>query len=108
MNKKQRFLEILKDPDALYLREGVKEFKQILVDHLFDYTAEYVKRGYGQSRREVLQITVRTDDRDALDDMDKYFTLCFSQVMHRVFIQKSQQSDTSGRLYILHKARDRG
>ena len=104
----QEFLSILEDPDAHYLREGVKEFKQILFDHLFDYMAEYVDVGFGRSKRNVLLITVKTDDQDALDEMDKYFTLCFSQVMHRAFIKKRQYSDTFERQYILQKTKDRG
>ena len=109
MNKKQRFLETLKDPEGLYLREGVRAFKDIIYKKMFNYTAEYVPRFPMRPQSEkVYVITVQTDDQDALQDLDKDFVLCFANVMHRAWIQPMQHSDTFERRFILNKHKERG
>lgn len=109
MNKKERFLEVLKDPEGLYLREGVREFKSIIHKKMFNYTAEYTARfPFRPSSEKVLVITVQTDDQDALEDLDKDFVLCFANVMHRAWIKPMQHSDTFERKFILNKHKERG
>ena len=100
MNEKQEFLEILENPTRFYMRKGLKQFKQILLDRQFNYEAKY------GPVNNVLFITVETDDQDALDDLDKDFTLCFSQTMQHVWIKNRQHGDSFSRRYILHKTRD--
>ena len=99
----QKFLDILKDPEGTYLREGVQKFKTIMIEQLFDYTAEFVGRN-----KDVYRITTETDDQDAIDDLDKYFTLCFANVLHLVSITPKQFVDTYERQYFIYKMKRRG
>ena len=107
MNEKQLFLDLLTDPDKHYLRTGVAKFKDILHDKMFDYKAEFKSSDLYRSRFRYV-ITVTTDDQDALDDLDKYFVLCFTQVMHLVAIKPMQFSSDFERNYIIRKDFRRG
>lgn len=110
MNKKQEFLEILTDPDAHYLRQGVAKFKEVLHEQMFDYKAEFLQAGKSVRRHLAYKycITVRTDDQDALDDLDKHFTLCFANSLGLVAIKPMQFSDTFERRYFIVKDFRRG
>ena len=102
----QEFLDILTDPDKHYLREGNTQFKGILCDKMFDYKAEFTTSQFTKKFRYCIEVTA--DDQDSLDDLDKYFILCFANVMQLVDIVPIQFSDQFMRRYFIRKDFRRG